>query len=265
MKKFFLLLFLSSFALIGNAQTGLHVGPKMFAGASFIFPQNSGELLANVPDSLIQLSELGYNLKFAYFFGGTALYNFKRDIGIQMDILYFSGGQKYSDVFCLSCAERYEIEKNINLKQLVIPVMFKYTFGRNAYLKGYAMGGPYFGITIAGTEFGLIQTINNATNANVNVFRSERRVLDAIRPFDLGFNFEGGLNIYVAQKVYISTGLTTSVSFFDINSSNVIKIVSKNDNSYTGARNVRMGFTFGLNFVIWNNIERTNKWLKGGF
>jgi hypothetical protein len=266
---FFILIFLSQLAF---AQNGLHIGAKGFGGSSFILFQHSTDLMAKVPETSLSNGELAYNMKFGYFLGGSALYNFKRNAGIQADVLYFNGGQSYGDEFCkTSCAQRYEVTKKVVLAQIQIPLMFKYTMGNEEIYKIYIMGGPSFGITIAGREEGSIKVYrnNNAAGGGADSFLYEipyqnADILQKVKSFDLGFVAEAGVNFYFSKKLYANIGLNAGISILDINTSNVKDQEIAANKSYKGSYFTKMGITAGVHYVVFGH-NRSLRWRKGGF
>jgi hypothetical protein len=271
--RIFLFLILFSTPFLSSAQSGLHLGGKAFGGSSFILFQHSTDLMSLVPEADLRNGELAYNMKFGYFFGGSALYNFKRNMGVQADVLYFNGGQSYGDVFCRDyCAQRYEVTKKVVLAQIQIPIMFKYTFGSNEIYKIYVMGGPSFGITIAGREEGNINVFRNSNTATGNASDSflyaipfqNADILQKVKSFDLGFVAEAGINLYITKKFYANIGVNTGISILDINSSAVKDMEAAANKSYKGSYFTKMGVTVGINYVIFGH-DRSLRWRKGGF
>lgn len=267
MSKYFILFFGILICIGSNAQSGIHLGPKMFGGASFIIKQKSCDLMSIIPDDQLKSATLAYDFKFGYFAGGTVGYFFRRDMGIELDVLYFNGGQNYSDVYCQRfCAARYEVTKKITLSHVQIPIMFKWIIGQEAFIKGYVAGGPNLGFLIAGSENGRITQLTNDSNKVIfDTVLTNVDVLTKTNKFDLSFNLEGGIHIYFKKTFYLNVGLNTNISLFDINSDAVKNCVSRNDgDEYHESRNTRLGFVVSLNYVFKNN-ERRIRWRNGSF
>lgn len=249
------------------AQSGIHVGPKMFGGASFIIRQKSCDLMENVPDDSLHTATLAYNMKFGYFIGGTFAYFFQRNMGVEIDLLYSNAGQNYSDVYCKEfCMTRYEVSKVVNMSHLQIPLMFKWVFGQDGFIKGYLAGGPNFGIVLGGSETGRIKHVINATETVIkDTIIEVPNVLSKTKGFDLALNAEGGIHLYFKRTFYLNLGLNTCISLMDINTALLQNCISRSDNGvYRTSRNFRFGFVASLNFVF-KNKERRIRWRNGSF
>ena len=223
--------------------------------------------MESLPDSLLHTATLNYNMKFGYFIGISGAYFFRRNMGIELDILYSSGGQNYSDIFCKDfCLTRYEVSKTVNLSMLQIPLMFKWIFGQDGWIKGYLAGGPNLSIRLAGTESGRIKYVLNSSNDVIKDTLIPSVDLDTkMKAIDIGFNMEGGVHLYFKKNFYLNLGLNSCLSFVDINKPVLYGCISRSDNGvYHASRNFRFGFVASLNFVFGNK-ERRIRWRNGSF
>ena len=151
MKK--LLLLLSFAAMIGtaNAQkgvievTGMHIGLQGGFNSVWILNQNN-----------YGFQELEYARTFGFSTGLALGYNFKNNMGVQVDINYATMGQDYFDIskdFSNidvngdNKAEKIETYRYVNLSYVQIPIQFRYQSVRTKkqIISFHAMAGPSLG------------------------------------------------------------------------------------------------------------------------
>lgn len=270
MKK--LLLLLSFAAMIGtaNAQkgaidvTGMHIGLQGGFNSVWILNQNN-----------YGFQELEYARSFGYSTGLALGYNFKNNMGVQVDINYATMGQDYFDIskdFSNidvngdNKAEKVETYRYIDLSYVQIPIQFRYQSVRTKkqIISFHAMAGPSLGF-LAGAD--MYYEADTAYNGTLVVIPGD--TIDYMVPefaqtagpesadayfsgFDLGFNLAIGADIYVTEQLYITPAAKFYYGLSDINSAPTRERRKDLDvPAYTGAsRNAFGGLSVGIHYLL---------------
>lgn len=270
MKK---LVFLSSFLALFSVvnaqkgvinQTGLHVGLQGGFNSVWILNQNN-----------YGFQELDYRRTFGYSTGLALGYNFKNELGVQIDFNYATTGQDYFDIskdFCNidvngdNKPEKVDTYRYIDLAYFQIPIQFRYQSERTKkqIISFHAIAGPSLGFLTsakmryeADTAYNgvLVEISGDSIDYMVPSFAQTAATESAdayFSGFDLGFNLDLGVDIYVTDNIYITPAAKFYYGLTDINSSPTrerrkdIDVVE-----YTGAsKNAFGGFSLGIHYLI---------------
>ena len=270
MKK--LLLLLSFAAMIGtaNAQkgvidvTGMHIGLQGGFNSVWILNQNN-----------YGFQELEYARTFGFSTGLALGYNFKNNMGVQVDINYATMGQDYFDIskdFSNidvngdNKAEKIETYRYVNLSYVQIPIQFRYQSVRTKkqIISFHAMAGPSLGFLSSADMYDEADT---AFNGNLVLIPGD--TIDYMVPefaqtagpesadayfsgFDLGFNLAIGADIYVTEQLYITPAAKFYYGLTDINSAPTRERRKDMDvPAYTGAsKNAFGGLSVGIHYLL---------------
>lgn len=270
MKK--LICLLSFVALVGtaNAQkgvvdvTGLHLGLQGGFNSVWILNQNN-----------YGFQELEYARKFGFSTGLALGYNFKNNLGIQVDINYATMGQDYFDIskdFSNIDAngdnkpEKVETYRYVDLSYVQVPLQFRYQSIRTKkqMISFHAMAGPVLGFLSAADMYYEADTTYTGTlflipgdsiDYMVPEFfqTAETETADAyFSGFDLGFTLDIGADIYLTKQLYLTPSAKFYYGLTDINSAPTRE--RRNDietTEYTGAsRNAFGGLSLGIHYLI---------------
>lgn len=130
---------------------------------------------------------------------GTFLgFSFSRFIGIQAEIIYSSLSQKYKEM---------DVERNIRLKYLNIPLMLSLNTGKNKFVNLNVVAGPQVGISVG----------NRLVIADGGTPGSTDGVL-SVKRGDLGFAYGAGVDFALnpAKNIRLGLGYRGVVGLIDI-------------------------------------------------
>ena len=249
MKK--LLLLLSFAAMIGtaNAQkgvidvTGMHIGLQGGFNSVWILNQNN-----------YGFQELEYARTFGFSTGLALGYNFKNNMGVQVDINYATMGQDYFDIskdFSNidvngdNKAEKIETYRYVNLSYVQIPIQFRYQSVRTKkqIISFHAMAGPSLGFLSSADMYYEADTAQSPGPECADAY---------FAGFDLGFNLAIGADIYVTEQLYITPAAKFYYGLTDINSAPTRERRKDMDvPAYTGAsKNAFGGLSVGIHYLL---------------
>lgn len=247
-----------------QAQVGLHFGVHGQYNSVWIFNQNN-----------YQLSQMDYEYKLGPAGGVSIGYNWLPNYGAQIEFNYAFMGQNYSDIVRdFSQAYNPDITnqlypvltyRNVELKYLQIPVLFKYMEGDSKDAIKYHMFG--------GLQFGYLLSADQSYTADINDDGNQVDIKQEIAPenyvpdfaggngdvpeidyfnrFDLGVLFDIGVDIYANDKLYFSPAIRLHYGFLDINSDPTRNLEpAKGENIYKGSHNAYAGIVVGINFMM---------------
>lgn len=236
-------LILSLIALSAVAQTGGYVGAKVVPTSAWILNQNNFEVLFPFPE--IADSEIAYDLTPSIAAGLVGGYIFDDERwGIQGELLYYRGGQRYSDTYSIRMEQ--DVERTVILHSIQVPLkaMYRTRSVRNDH--GFFAGlGPYIGFELAERE--TIRYDPEPASADQLDFTGRK-----IAPLDFGLALELGGEFSITRRLVITTGLDLGVGLIDINAREVRDIgwFSKNDDSYQPSRSFRAGISIGILYSL---------------
>lgn len=194
-----------------NAQEGLSVGIRAIPQATWMLNSDQKDLP-------------GYESKttFGAAFGVGANYNFTKNMGVGLDVLYSMQGQK---------SELAGIENTIKTSYLKIPLMFTYNTGIDSNRKVAFIGklGPQMGVRLTSKD----------EMSGVEVPGTK----DAYRNVNFGAVAGAGARFALAQNITLDAGVRFDYEFTDAKES-AYKIGDAATNNMT------LGVEVGLNYNI---------------
>ncbi|MGE5357198.1 MAG: outer membrane beta-barrel protein [Deltaproteobacteria bacterium] len=241
------LTFYNSFGQLQYKTGQLYVSPVINFGAPAIINQNN-----------FGFSEMAYNIKP----GGQAGIQFGYDnylkSSFRFGVLYSHFGQSYSDVL-----SGLPHKKNITLKYINIPVVYKYVFGDTKrfdfmMVYKYIFGGFQLGYLLDaeidwerdGKKIDFWDFVSyNGTNPNLDEIM-EIGIPDKDRDFftPIDFSLVGGLGMqyFIGLKMAVFGELNGNIGIRDINSPSWR--FRNNKKSYSGSLNFFGGIAIGINY-----------------
>lgn len=125
-------------------------------------------------------------------------FNFTDHVGIQGEVIYNEISQKYKES---------NVERNINLKYVNIPLLFSLNTGKTNVVNFNAVVGPQIGISV-GSD---ISTTGGDGTSNANAVLS-------VKKGDLGFAYGAGLDFGLnpARTIRLGLGFRGVYGLFDI-------------------------------------------------
>lgn len=235
------------------SQNNFHVGVAGGPTGIFILKQNNYGILQEdeFNEPIVRQSELAYLSYFGYTLevNGGYLFNQKYSTkpakyGIESALIFSKQGQHYEDFMFERSAPggRKQVNRNVDLSYLQIPVLFKYYGGNNRH-KFYAAAGPQIGFLLMAKEELFIEGVEK----NYGITEKDR-----FRSFDWGLAMNVGYEYHINEKWYVHAGLHSYIGIIDLNGKFIRDLgwFSKNDTSYRKSRNFRAGLNVGVSYVL---------------
>ncbi len=258
MKKKLLLLYLLAASGLGvMAQQGFDIGVSGTFGASYILKQNNYGTLDPFTNAVVRESELAYKITWGGNGGVCLGYNITKHWGVQAEIQYDVAGQNYEDNFTgpavikndtLGSARiRVNVQRTVKLNYIQIPLMAKYTVGKDKY-KFFACLGPQFGFrTYAYQQVKIDGNVYVPDSLN---FTNAQR----FQTFDVGIAVQAGGQFYATKHLYFDVALSAYQGIFDINGAVLRNLgwYDKNHVSYQKSYNFRGGIMVGIHYVFFH-------------
>lgn len=245
----FFLLLLSSFLV--NAQRGFHVGVGGSFNSAWIVSQNNFETLFGCSDPLIQKSELAYENTFGFTAGLALGYQWEDRWGAQGELNFNKTGQHYQDGYSTSfCPEYVDVRREVDLSYFQVPLMLKFSPGKNEKVKFSFLWGIQFGFLLTSDE---AVWISNLPKQDFQV-----AVEDKFKSAEVGLPLRFGVDFYLSNNLYINAGLATYFGFTDLNGSAVQDFVSNNDIEYQKSHNFHAGLNVGVHYLLRQNYRRAS-------
>ena len=256
MRKIYLLACLLTTTACLFAQKGFHLGAVGAFNADFIYTQNNYGTLAPFKEPYVRVSEMDYRFTYGGHGGVVLGYNFKPQWGLQAEVRYATGGQKYEDNF-IGPAEipegtfgdshtRVNVKRQIKLGYVQIPIMAKWISGFGHTAKLFICLGPQFGIRTAASE--QVKIADYVYLPDSLAFTPKQK----FKTFDMGIALQIGAEVYATPNLYFDMGLTGYAGLLDINGK-VLKTLgwySHNDVKYQQSRNASVGIMVGVHYLF---------------
>jgi opacity protein-like surface antigen len=236
----------SDYLSVAQKKGFYHIGMGGGITSAWILPQNNARTLEDYPD--IAKSELAYALKFGYQFGALAGYNFSKNYGIQLRLIYEKTGQNYEDNFLPNAGPLHVVRK-IGLDYIALPVLFRYTSNKATRVKAYLL---------AGLQFNFLMNAEEKVYLNKTLKTDSLKAMNKFNHFDFGLAIGAGADIFLIKNIYMTIGLYNYLGITDINSDAVKNFISKNDSDYVGSKNFRGGIQVGLHYLF--KMKNKNPW-----
>jgi len=235
----FLVFFISSFNLQAQKGKELVIGANGAITGVFIMNQNFyGE------------PEVDYAPKMGYAASINLGYNFSKSIGIMGELQYSLQGQKYEGDQKIE-GDVYKVERDINLRYVNLPLLFKYSSGEKLVRFRFYVG-PQVGVLLEATQD---YTRNNEKLETIvddndgNPFKTdEDDITDRIEKFDFGIVGDVGADFHITKDIYLTAGLRGNYGFRDINKR--AYRIDDLEGEYVPSHNVWGGLYFGLHYKI---------------
>ncbi len=241
-----------------TAQTGFHAGAQFTFTGAFIHNQNS-----------YGFSEMDNEMKFGVAPGLAFGYNFDEMNGVQLELMYVTGGQDYYDMirdFAFASGNnnppKVDTYRQIDLTYFQIPVMYRFQTEREKKSNAvfHAMIGPSVGILLSGKQAWQADTDNDGTLEDI----PEEIIQGAIPDFsatpeleeddayfnsiDFGLQMAVGASVFINDQLYITPELRAYYGFTDLNAEATRELY--NDSEFS--RNAFVGISVGIHYLTEN-------------
>jgi hypothetical protein len=214
--KNWIVVFLVLFMGVGRAQQGT------FKIGFLVGPQNAW--LFNSDDSDAG-SELDYKTTFRFAGGISASYNFTDYLGVGIDLLYSSQGQKYSGTFTDFLPVGFTAKTTLNY--LKIPVLFRVNSNPDARVQFTGFIGPQMSlllnykeeVTMTGIFTGFTMTVEGTkvTVTNPTIGSETEELTDKIyRGIDFGACMGFGATFLLSDALQLNALIRLDYGFMDV-------------------------------------------------
>ena len=136
--------------------------------------------------------------KLGYGIGGFLGYNFTKNVGAQVEVIYSSLSQKYTE---------RNTEREVNLKYVNIPLLLSLNTGKTKMINLNVVAGPQIGVSVGSNLSTSGNTSSDSTTAVLSVKKGDLGVA-----YGAGVDF--GLN--PSRTIRLSLGYRGVLGLFDI-------------------------------------------------
>lgn len=237
MKKIYsaLVAFLLIASIPAIAQKGLYFGVAGTASSTWITNQNNYGL----PEmDYISTVGIGGNINVGY--------DFTNSLGVKLEIGLATMGQKYKDKQGDSTFNR-----EVKLKYLTIPVLFKYRTG-GSIAKFYIAIGPQFNMLMTGKQTytlndkPFVDTLKTVSGKRFQVGLDD--VKERFSSSDIFARMDLGVEITVVKHLMIDLGLTLGYGLMDMNATDYR--LPDHSGKYHPSHDVFGGVNLGVNWRL---------------
>jgi hypothetical protein len=195
---------------------------------------------------------LPFEMDYKFTMGGSGNLNvgfdFNSNIGLKLEIGYAKLGQKYEDTHNDTIYTR-----NVKLNYLQIPLLFKFRTGGEV-AKFYVMAGPQFNILLSASQEYFkrdsVFTHSGYPNWNQPTEIGESTITDRYNSLDILGRLDFGVDITVAENLFLNIGLTMAYGLLDINATDWQNPLNNPTYEYTPSHNLYGGINIGINYVL---------------
>ncbi len=222
----------------------------------YISPVGSVGLPAIINQNNYGFSEMDYRIKISWKAGILGGYDNYLKSSFRFGILYSNVGQKYSDVLL-----GLPHEKEVRLKYIEIPVVYKYVFGQSKgynydNINKYIFGGFQLAVLTDadvywerdGQEKDFWDFISyKGTNKNLDDIKEigvPKNDTEFFSKIDFGLVGGFGLQYFVGRRIMIFSEIIGNLGLMDLNNSKWR--FRNNKRSYSGSMNIYGGLRLGL-------------------
>ncbi len=256
-KNMLLMVWMVLMAMFLSAQQGFDLGVSGAFNTIFILKQNNYGTLAPFSNAVVRGSEMAYKPTWGGNGGVCLGYKITKNWGIQAEVQYATAGQNYEDDFEGPATipqgtfgginERVNVTRVVKLSYVQIPVMAKFTVGKDKY-KFFACLGPQIGIRTSAYEQVKIAGYVYLPDS-LNFTPGQK-----FQTIDVGFALQAGVQIYATPHLYFDLGASAYQGILDINGSELKDLgwYDKNHLSYQKSYNFRGGIMVGIHYVFWH-------------
>jgi hypothetical protein len=222
--------------------------------------QKGKELVIGVNGALTSVSvlyqnfygepEVDYAPKIGYAASFNMGYNFTKSLGIMAEAQYSVQGQKYEGPQNFA-GNKYDVERDIDLRYLNIPLFFKFSSG-DKLVRFRFLAGPQVGILLDATQEYLrsgkkIETIVNDVDGN-SFITDANDIKNRFDKFDFGIAGDVGADFHISDVLYLTAGMRGNYGFRDINAR--AYRIDDLDGEYTPSHNMWGGLYIGIYYKI---------------
>ncbi|MCB9257648.1 MAG: PorT family protein [Chitinophagales bacterium] len=242
--------------IISAQEKAFHLGGAAMFTNPWILNQNNFGTLDGFNNPFARGSELDYSIKVSGSFGLVGGYNITKRHGIQFGVLFEQAGQKYhGDVYqedaTSSSSYPVEVKRNVKLNYLRVPLLYKFDLKPKSRSLSKKMN--YF--FALGPQLGYLMSVyENVTIAQEGIGNNLAGIpeSDKFRKVDIGLCIENGVQFFVNNNVYLSTGLNLYFGLIDINGEAIrdLQYYSNNDVKYRPSYNFTAGINFGVHYLF---------------
>jgi hypothetical protein len=194
--------------------------------------------------------EVDYAPKMGYTASFNLGYNFSENLGMMSEVQYSLQGQKYEGKQSFE-GNVYDVERNIDLRYLNIPLLFKFSSGTKMMRFRFYVG-PQVGILLDATQDYKRNGSKAGTTAMDNdgetFITDANDIKERIEKYDFGFVGDVGADLHVTKDIYLTAGLRGNYGFRDINKRQYR--IEDLDGEYMPSHNVWGGLYFGIHYKI---------------
>lgn len=211
MKKIILIAFSLSLIFAGAyAQKGKEIVIGVGGGVTSVWIVNQ---------SFYGEPEVDYAPKMGYAGSLNLGYNFNKSISVMTELQYSLQGQKYDGKQNMG-GTNYNVERNIDLGYLNIPLLFKYAFGSGG-TKFRFLAGPQVGLLMNATQEYLRNDKkigSKATDQNGKLFvTDDDDITDRFEKTDFSLVVDIGADIHLSDLFFITAGIRGNYGLSEIN------------------------------------------------
>lgn len=232
----------------------------MLISATNSFAQKGKEVILGVNGAVTSVSiinqnfygepEIEYAPKVGYAVSATLGYNFTENISVLTELQYSLQGQKYEGKQSFN-GNKYDVNRDINLRYFNIPLFFKYSFG-DKKTKFRFLIGPQFNMLLEATQEYTRdgqKLGTTAVNLDGETFVTDAgEISDRFENTDISLAVDVGADIHLSDQWYISAGLRGNYGFKDINAP--AYRMNDIDGEYTPSHNLWGGLYVGIHYKI---------------
>lgn len=211
MKKIILIAFSLSLIFAGAyAQKGKEIVIGVGGGVTSVWIVNQ---------SFYGEPEVDYAPKMGYAGSLNLGYNFNKSISVMTELQYSLQGQKYDGKQNMG-GTSYNVERNIDLGYLNIPLLFKYAFGSGG-TKFRFLAGPQVGLLMNATQDYLRNDKkigSKATDQDGKLFvTDDNDITDRFEKTDFSLVVDIGADIHLSDLFFITAGIRGNYGLTEIN------------------------------------------------
>jgi len=194
--------------------------------------------------------EVDYAPKMGYAAGFNLGYNFTESLGVMSEIQYSLQGQKYEGKQSLN-GTSYEVVRDIDLRYLNIPLLFKFSSG-DKMVRFRFLVGPQLGILLDATQDytrnGKKLGTPAENNDGITFITDDDDIKDRFDKYDIGIVGDVGADFHVTDDICITAGLRGNYGFRDINKREYR--IDDFGGEYAPSHNVWGGLYVGIQYKI---------------
>ncbi len=239
------------------AQSGFDLGVSGTFNSTWILRQNNYGTLASFANPIVRGSEMNYKTTWGGNGGLSLGYRITKHWGVQAEVQYNITGQKYEDNFegpaiipqgtFGGTSQRVNVQRDVKLGYIQIPVMVKFTAGKEK-VRFFACLGPQIGIRTSVYE--QVKVAGYVYLPDSLKFTPDQK----FQKVDVGVALQAGVQLYATPHLYFDIGLSLYQGIMDINGKALQDLgwYDKNHITYQKSYNFRGGLMVGIHYMFWH-------------